>query len=257
MRFARYTFAALVLSLAACSQKDPGSPSESDDYFPLNDGARYEYKHSSSGWIELVEIEAGEDGTFLQHQSGDPDGESSTSTFEVVDGDVLRVAEDQLIGGELVYSVEYDPGFLRFSAAWVSAEIGFEETRRYERTETQFSAPPGSGGSGGGSGGGGSGGSSGGGSGDAGPETKDPQPRAHTFTVESITQTVKVPAGTFKNCLRVRRIRALDDPSIDDPMAQEEQDKLYWFAPGVGKIQEENVMTGTTEQLESYDFGEE
>jgi hypothetical protein len=255
MRSARHIFAALAVSLSACSQTDPGSPSESNDYFPLIDGARYEYKHSNGGWTELVEIEEGADGTFLQHQSGDPDGESSVSTFEVDDGDVLRVAEDQLVGGELVYSVVYDPGFLRFSGAWASADIGFEETRRYERTETEFH----NGGSAGSGGSGGSGGTGGGDAGDAGVvgETKDPQPRAHTFTVESVTETVKVPAGTFRNCVRVRRIRALDDPSIDDPTQQEEQDKLYWFAPGVGKIQEENVMSGSTEQLESYDLGDE
>jgi hypothetical protein len=228
MRYLTYVFATLVLTLSACGQTDPGSPSESDDYFPLIDGARYEYLHSNGGWTEIVEIEEGQGGTFLQHQSGDPDGESSVSTFEVDDGDVLRVAEDQLIDDELVYSAEYDPGFLRFSAAWVDAETGFEETRRYDRTETEADMEP-----------------------------KDPQPRAHTFTVESVTDTVKVPAGTFRNCLKVRRVRALDDDSIDDPMAQEEQDKLYWFAPGVGKIQEQNTVSGSTEVLESYDLGEE
>jgi hypothetical protein len=228
MRSVRYPIAMFVLMLSACSQTDPGSPPESEDYFPLIDGARYEYLHSNGGWTEIVEIEEGAGGTFVQHQSGDPDGESSVSTFEVDDGDVLRVAEDQLIDDELVYSAEYDPGFLRFSAAWVDAETGDEETRRYERTETE-----------------------------AGMEPKDPQPRAHTFSVESTSETVKVPAGTFRNCLRVRRVRALDDPSIDDPMAQQEQDKLYWFAPGVGKIQEQNVMSGSTEVLETYSLGEE
>jgi hypothetical protein len=221
-------FIASLLLLSACGQSDPPSPADSDSYFPLLDGARYEYLHSNGGWTEIVELEAASGGTFEQHQSGDPDGESSTSTFDVVDGDVLRVAEDQRLDDELVYSAVYDPGFLRFSSAWVDAEVGFEETRRYDRTETE-----------------------------AGMEPKDPQPRAHTFTVESVTETVKVPAGEFRDCLRVRRVRALDDPSIDDPMAQEEQDKLYWFAAGVGKVREENVMTGSTEVLTTYDLGEE
>lgn len=222
------TAVAAWLALTACGQSDPPSPADSDSYFPLLDGARYEYLHSNGGWTEIVEIESAAGGTFEQHQSGDPDGESSTSTFDVVDGDVLRVAEDQLLDGDLVYSAEYDPGFLRFSSAWVDAETGFEETRTYDRTETE-----------------------------AGMAPKDPQPRAHTFTVETATETVTVPAGTFRNCLRVRRVRALDDPSIDDPMAQEEQDKLYWFAAGVGKVREENVMTGSTELLTRYELGEE
>lgn len=228
MRPARYAFALLALALAACDQKDPTAPDDSDSYFPLIDGARYEYSHSNGGWTEVVEIEATDDGMFEQHQSGDPDGESSVSTFDVVDGEVLRVEEDQFLDDELVYSATYDPGFLRFSAAWVEAENGFEETRTYDRVETE-----------------------------AGMDPKDPQPRAHTFTVESTSETVMVPAGKFLNCLRVRRVRALDDPSIDDPTAQEEQDKLYWFATGVGKVREENVMTGSTEVLVTYDLGEE
>jgi hypothetical protein len=219
------------LMLTACDQKDPtdkGMGGGGNDYFPLVDGASWEYLHSRGAWTELVEIEAASGGRFEQHQSGDPDGESSRSVFEVDEGDVLRVEEDALLDDELVYTAVYDPGFLRFSAAWVEADQGFEETRRYDRTETE-----------------------------AGMDPKEPQPRAHTFTVESVNETVTVPAGAFRNCLRVRRVRALDDPSIDDPMAQEEQDKLYWFAPGVGKIREENVMSGSTEVLVTYDIPEE
>lgn len=227
MRSARFIAIAALLGLSACGQSDPPSPVDTYHFFPLLDGARYEYLHSNGGWTEIVEIEAA-GARFEQHQSGDPDGESSTSTFDVVRGDVLRVAEDQRLDGELVYSAEYDPGFLRFSAAWVDGEIGFEETRTYDRTETE-----------------------------AGMEPKDPQPRAHTFTVESVSETVIVPAGGFFDCLRVRRQRALDDSSIDDPTSQEEQDKLYWFAAGVGKVREENVMTGSTEVLVTYDLGEE
>lgn len=228
MRTIRYVFATLTFALCACGQKDPAMSDASESYFPLVDGSRYEYLHSNGGWTEIVEIEEVAGGLFEQHQEGDPNGESSVSTFDIVDGDVLRIAEDQLIDGELVYSAVYDPGFLRFSEAWVDAEPGSEERRLYDRTETE-----------------------------AGMDPKSVQPRAHTFTVESVSETVDVPAGTFRNCVRVRRQRALDDPSIDDPTAQTEQDKRYWFAPGVGKVQEENTMSGSTEVLVMYEPGEE
>jgi hypothetical protein len=72
-----------------------------------------------------------------------------------------------------------------------------------------------------------------------------PRPRPHRLKI-------LVSAVRF-----LRRQRALDDPSIDDPISQEEQDKLYWFAPGVGKVREENTMTGSTQVLVTYELGEE
>lgn len=226
------TLAVIAISWLAlgCNQSEPPGPdsgSGSGSYFPLLDGSSYSYLHSKGGWTEVVETLEADDGMFESHQSGDPDGATSVSLLEVAGGDVYRVAEDTFLDGELDYSVEYDPGFLRFSDDWLDAELNEGETLTYQRTETK-----------------------------AGDDPKDPQPRAHTFTVESVSDTVTVPAGTFHDCLRVRRQRALDDPSIDDPTSQEEQDKLYWFAPGVGKVREENTITGSTEVLVVYELGE-
>jgi hypothetical protein len=223
------TLALAALAALGCNQKDPvepGTGSVSSSYFPLEDGASWTYLHSNGGWREEVAIERDGD-SFIQTQVGDPSGESSVSTFVIEDGDVLRVEEDLLQDEELVYTAVYDPGFLRFSDDWVDAEQGDEETRRYDRTETE-----------------------------AGMEPKDSQPRAHTYTVESLDEDVTVPAGTFRNCLRVHRKRALDDPSIDDPTAQTEQEKLFWFCEGVGKVREENVMSGNTELLTAYELPE-
>jgi hypothetical protein len=117
---------------------------------------------------------------------------------------------------ELVYSVTYDPGFLRFSDAWVHAAAGATETREYQRTETP-----------------------------AGMAAKTPEPRAHVYTVESIAESVTVPAGIFRNCLRIRRERDLSNPAVVDVTTQSEQEKLFWFAPGVGKVREENLISGS------------
>jgi hypothetical protein len=220
--------ALLQLVCAACGQQAP--PEADDSYFPLVDGASWEYLHSNGGWSESVTLEAAADepDVFVQRQTGDPDGESSSSTFVLEDGDVLRVAEEQFLMDELLYSVTYDPGFLRFSDAWVHAAAGATETREYERTETEVGMDP-----------------------------KDPQPRAHVYTVEDVSESVTVPAGTFRNCLRIRRVRDLTHPDLMGATDQGEQDKLYWFAPGVGKVREENSISGTTEVLVDYDIPEE
>lgn len=226
----RWMRAAALLQLlcAACNQETP--PEADDSYFPLKDGASWEYLHSNGGWSETVTLEAvaGEPDMFVQLQSGDPTGQSSSSTFVLEGGDVLRVAEEQFLMDAPAYSVTYDPGFLRFSDAWVHAAGGATETREYQRTETEPGMAP-----------------------------KAPQPRAHVYTVESVSESVTVPAGTFRNSLRIRRERDLSNVDVMDVTAQTEQDKLFWFAPGVGKVREENSLSGSTEVLVKYTAPEE
>jgi hypothetical protein len=225
---ARSQLAALLcLAAGACGGEAP--PEAEEDYYPLTPGSSWEYLHSRGGWTETVTIEEVDDepDMFEQVQTGDPDGESSSSIFVVDGDDVLRIAEDVFLNDELQYSVTYDPGFLRFSAAWIDEETGSDETREYERVETE-----------------------------AGMDPKDPQPRAHVYTVESVSETVTVPAGTFRNCLRIHRERDLDNPDVMDVTDQGEQEKLFWFAPGVGKVREENVMSGSTEVLLDYEIAE-
>lgn len=60
--------------------------------------------------------------------------------------------------------------------------------------------------------------------------------KAHTFRVEAVDEVVQVPAGDF-TCIRVSRQR------------EGSADKIYWYAPGVGKVRE---IGGQTEELESY-----
>jgi hypothetical protein len=73
---------------------------------------------------------------------------------------------------------------------------------------------------------------------------------------------VKVEGQTFRNCVRVRRQRDYErtPPSTDagatEPPVQEDQAKLYWFAPGIGKVKEQNLETDNTEVLVEYDIPE-
>ncbi len=64
--------------------------------------------------------------------------------------------------------------------------------------------------------------------------------RSQTFTVEATSVEVTVPAGTF-DCIQILRER--DDMT---------KIKRFWFAAGVGKIKEENTLTGKVEELEVY-----
>ncbi len=222
------SLAALVVAVLGCGQAEP--PSASSEYFPMRAGSRWSYSHSNGGWTEEITLERvdGESELLEQRSEGDPGGASSRSELRLIDGDVLRVAEDQLLNDQLVYSVVYDPGFLRFSSAWVSAEVGDTFTEEYERTET-----------------------------DVGQDASDPERRAHRYTIEALSEDVSVPAGTFRNCLRVHRERALDlVPDGGAVGAQGEQEKLFWFAAGVGKVREENVITGSTEVLTRYEVPE-
>jgi len=220
-----------LIGLAGCGQAEPPGTT-SGGFFPMRDGARWTYLHSKGGgWSEVVTLERSDSdpNLFEQRQTGDPDGDASRSDLRVVDGDVLRVAEDQLLHDDLVHSVVYDPGFMRFSDAWLDAQVGDTFTEEYERTET-----------------------------DVGEMASPTQQRAHRFTIEALSETVTVPAGTFRDCLRVRRERALD--LVEDAgaaLAQEEQEKLFWFAAGVGKVREENLITRATESLTAFEVPEE
>ncbi len=60
--------------------------------------------------------------------------------------------------------------------------------------------------------------------------------KVHTFTVEAV-ETIQVPAGDFE-CVRISRA------------SETTTDKIYWYAPGVGKVKE---IGGQTEELASVD----
>jgi hypothetical protein len=212
----------------ACGQADPQDATDvADDYYPLVAGATWTYWHSSrGGWEEVVTLEETEhEGSpaFEMTDTPNPDGRTTDSIL-VRDGSaVLRVYKDQFLNGAPELSVVYDPGFVRFDDAWLEEAIPFEETRTYQRTET-----------------------------DAGQQSQATTDRGHVFLVESLSETVEAEGRTFRNCVRVRRERIPGATSGPTAGTQGEEDNIYWYAPGVGKVYEENLTTGNTEVLIDY-----
>jgi hypothetical protein len=218
----RGAFAGVLLALAGCSQEEP--PAAGTDYFPLRDGATYEYLHSNGNWTEEVSLSETGAGEYSLRSSADPMGISAESTLVRRGADVLRTSEDTFVDGVLDQTVDYDPGFLRFTDDWLESEAGQSETRTYQRVETK-----------------------------AGAAAKPAVMRSHVYTVEALSERVTVPAGAFQECVRIHRSRDLEAPDPTAMALQMEQEKRYWFCPGVGKVREENVLTGSTEVLMVYD----
>lgn len=225
--------AVLALPLASgCGQESPPTEPPSGDFDPLAVGSWWDYSHGD--WTEHVELSAttheGQD-AFLLSGSPDPDDNLRSDSILVKrDGRILRVARneyavDPASGAEsLAASVTYGVGFLRFSEAWPLAEIGFTESPEYVRIETP-----------------------------AGGSARPPEDRRHTFEIISVSAEITTPAGTFSDCVVVRRTK--DWEALDNGTdASDAQTKTYWFARGVGKVQERNDETGRIEALSEYEI---
>jgi hypothetical protein len=72
--------------------------------------------------------------------------------------------------------------------------------------------------------------------------TEDTEPRVQRYTLEATGLDVDVPAGSFSDVVRVRRTR---EPDVESTS--------FWYAPGVGKIREEELATGHVESLTEYE----
>lgn len=208
------------------------TPANPLNYYPLSDGASWTYRHSSNGgWNETISVAQKKvDGkvVYVVEDTPDPNGEHTVSTLVLNGTAAVRTDKEvylEVAGKpELQYSVNYGSGFVRFDSSWPTQKPGFKETRDYVRVETDVGMPP-----------------------------SPPGDRSHIYHVESVNETVVTEAGTFRNCVRVRRERNWVSP---DPTASEEQDKLFFFAPGVGKVKEENLTKGSTEVLIKYTIPE-
>lgn len=213
---------------SGCGQEDPVDPTELGSYFPLVDGAWWEYAHSD--WTERVELTAttfeGRE-AFLAVDSPNPsDNLRSDSMLASIDGRVVRLTKEEFLVGAggsetLASSVTYGVGFTRFNEDWATRAVGYTETPEYIRVETR----PGTG-------------------------ARPAEDRRHTFEVVSLSDRVVTGQGTF-DCIAIRRTKdwQAEEDGLDPSDAQT---KTYWFARGVGKVQERNEETNNVEVLVGY-----
>jgi hypothetical protein len=224
--------AGLLGLVTGCGQEDPEAPPATEQpYYPLVPGAWWQYAHSD--WAERVETGTatfeGQD-AFLMTDSPNPsDDLRSDSIIQSIDGRVVRVSKQEfLVGGPtdvLTSSVTYGVGFTRFNENWASQPVGYKDTPEYVRVETAF-APDGT------------------------PTVRAPEARKHTFEIMSVSERVMTPKGSF-DCIVIQRTKdwQAEEDGVD---ASDAQTKMFWFARGVGKVQERNVETGSTELLLDY-----
>jgi hypothetical protein len=192
----------------------------------MADGAWWRYEHST--WTEEVNVvgapEEGE-GAFRASDSPNPrDSLRSDSIMIQRDGRWVRATKEVYLdeaGAEQVLdsSVDYGVGFTRFNDAWVTGGVGFSETPEYVRIETPAGGTPG-----------------------------PAEDRRHTFVVLEVDVPVTTPAGTF-DCIAVQRTK---DWQTDDANDSDAQTKIFWFAPGVGKVREFNEDSNSREVLVEF-----
>lgn len=209
----------LLVALAGCGDSTPpgSNPRPDADYYPMRDGAVSVYRHSNKGgWDETVTLTALGDDRFSEIDSTSPDGERTEAILEVdAAGRVWRVEKQDFVDDELDISVEYDPGFIRFDPAWLDLATNESVRMEYERTETA-----------------------------AGDTPDPPRDRAHIYTSQGY-ETVSVLDRTYRDCLVILRRRDYEDTQGNN----EDEEKLFYFAPDVGKVLEVNLDSGHTEEL--------
>jgi hypothetical protein len=209
-----------------CGQEAPAEPVVGS-YEPLVAGSWWDYAHNS--WSEHVTLTSTSyEGSpaFVLASSADPDDDvRSDAVIAEKDGRVVRLAKDdfrvQSTGDVPVASVTYGVGFTRFNEAWAGEAVGFKESPEYTRIET----PPGG-------------------------SAKAGEFRKHTFEVLSLSEQVVTAAGSF-DCIKIRRTKDWQ-AEADGLDISDAQTKTFWFARGVGRVQERNDETGRTESLSAF-----
>jgi len=216
-----------LLFAVGCGQEQPAPPADSTEqaYFPLVAGSWWEYAHSDRA--EMVTVETADFNGALAFQMSDSpnsDGLRSDSIITSVNGRAARMTKEEYLvsatGETLTSSVSYGVGFTRFNESWANQAVGFTESPEYERVET------------------------------AGGVVKAPEARRHTFEVIAMDDELSTPKGTFR-CIVIQRTKDWEAAAAS-ALGEEAETKRYWFARGVGKVQELNVESGKAELLTDF-----
>jgi hypothetical protein len=204
---------------------DPRAPGGSDSYYPLADGATFTYHHTNPAkpaWDEVATLTAttynGKPAFILSDQE-DAQGEQTRSTLQVQGTGVWRVFRDVTVSGQTAVEVTYDPAFLRFDEAWTMAgqmmTLADDWTQVCHMSSAAQTCSPGA---------------------------TTTGTTTHTFNVIATSAKLTVPAGTF-DTVEVERTKMKTNST---------ETKRFWFARGVGKVREEDLSSGSVEELSEY-----
>jgi hypothetical protein len=194
-----------------------------DSRFPLVDGASWTYRHTSltkQPWNEVASMSKTiYDGkpAFILEDEEDAEGAQTRSTLVVQGKGVFRAFREVRVGGALALQVKYDPAFLRFDEAWT--KVGQNETLDDDWTQMCIMASVAS---------------------KCAPGAVQTGKTTHTYTVAATHVEIEVPAGKF------------DTIEIERFNPDESETRRFWFAPGVGKVREEDAESGAVEELAEY-----
>jgi hypothetical protein len=194
-----------------------------DSRFPLAAGARWTYRHTSLTKDSWDEIATMRDTTyedkpaFILEDEEDAEGAQTRSTLVVQGTGVYRAYREVHVSGALALQVKYDPAFLRYDEAWL--KVGETMTLDDDWTQTCIMTSVAS---------------------KCAPGAVQTGKTTHKYTVVDTHVDISVPAGKF-DAIEIERF---------NPDASET--RRFWFAPGVGKVREEDVESGAVEELADF-----
>jgi hypothetical protein len=155
---------------------------------------------------------------FIMEDEEDAEGAQTRSTFIVKGTGVWRAYREVHVNGALALHVKYDPEFLRYDEGWT--KVGQSETLDDDWTQTCVMTSIAS---------------------KCAPGAVKTGKTTHKYTVANLHANIEVPAGKF-DAIEIERFNP-----------DESETRRFWFAPGVGKVREEDAESGAVEELAAFE----